>query len=158
MPCSSLRPGTGLSAGLLERKPGPGPPGGKGNAARIGASSRLSLRLPASLDVNKPGPQSETFPARCRAGSLPSAWEGVSGTGVGWRLGEVPPAPRPWDCVIGPGWGGLGPAPRGGCGGLARGPWRKARRWEVGGGGRGMGRLSSRPPGPPPGGQGEPRG
>ena len=29
VPCSSLQPRAGLSAGLLERKPGPGPPGAK---------------------------------------------------------------------------------------------------------------------------------
>ena len=153
MPCSSLQPRAELSAGLLERKPGPGPPRGKGNAARKAHPRSSASISPHLSDVNKPGPQSETFRAPAVA-LVVCPLPGSAARGQVWGRGSGgAPAPSPSDCVIGPRGGCSGPAPRRDAEARPGDPAAGAAPGGVGG----MGRTVVPPPGTAPGRQGEPR-
>lgn len=153
MPCSSLQPRAGLSAGLLERKPGPGPPGAK--------PKLMERRI---LTVQPPSPriaQMSTNPDHKvkLSGSPLSCWVSAlclrerRGDRCGAEAQEGTPAPSPSDCVIDLRRGFSGPAPRRDAEARPGDPSAGAAP----GGVRGMGRTVVPPPGTAPGRQREPR-
>lgn len=153
-PASASGPGAGLSAILLERKPGTGPPRGKGNTARE-AHPRCSESIsPHHSDVNKPGPQSETFRGLSLAlGLCPVPGSALRGQvwGRGWG-GDL--CLQPQRLCNRPGRGSSGPAPCGDAEERPGDPRCRLGAWRC----RGDGKTVVPPPRTAPGRQGEPRG
>lgn len=135
-PAAASGPRAGLSARLLERKPGTGPPRGKGNVARE-VHPRCSESISTHhSDVNKPGPQSETFWGLSLAlGLCPLPGSALRGQVWGRRWGGDLRL-QPQRLCNRPGRGSSGPAPRGdaeerlGDRGCRRGAWRCGGGWE----------------------------
>lgn len=148
-PAAASGPGAGLSAGLLEGKPGLEPPRGKGNAARQAHPRGSASISPHLWDVNKRRPQSETFRAPAVALGLCPLPVSASRGQVWSRASGGDPRPQPLRLCNRPGRGCSASAPRPAAEARPRDPAAGAEPGAVGG----WGGQSSRPPGPPPGGQ-----